>query len=622
MDDQAVTSKRSSAEVVKLEPLFQQLSEPAGELKRWTESLLALEMQVVRAKGATALRFTPQGSVEIVGVFPVPVNESAVPSWVVQCAAGLKKAGRPGQLDDGFETQVRMQKTAMGPALVAPLLIPGAGPIVQSFLMPENIQLRGPERQIKILCGLLRGFALQQQRVTSQDGLDRLEKAMEVLIAVNQHDRCLSAVLSLCNTLCTQWGCERVSIGFLKGRFVRMRATSHTENFSRKQQLIQDIEAAMEECLDQDMEVAYPPDPKATVIWRSAQALAQGHGANAVLSLPLRRQAEAKAVVTLERPGDMPFDDRATEALRLTVDLCTPRILGLYQRDRWFGARWLAGIRSCFALVFGSRYTWIKLMILAVMGLAIFAVYGQGTYRAQASFVFKPAAQRTICAPFDGYVKTVGVEVGDTVKRNSTIMAVLDTTELELKLASAKADEFRYRKEEDAYTRDGDIAKASISSSQADSALADINLLKYMISQAQIFCPVPGVVVSGEMKERIGAPVKTGDILFEVTDVNAIEAELYVPEDQIQEIVKGQTGFLATASYPGRRIDFKVERISPSAEVVNNRNVFKVRATLETHAMWMRPGMEGIAKVDLGQRRYLWIWSRKIINWLRMKLWF
>jgi hypothetical protein len=35
----------------------------------------------------------------------------------------------------------------------------------------------------------------------------------------------------------------------------------------------------------------------------------------------------------------------------------------------------------------------------------------------------------------------------------------------------------------------------------------------------------------------------------------------------------------------------------------------------------MRSGMEGIAKVDVGPRRYIWIWTRPIVNWVRMRLW-
>ncbi len=95
-----------------------------------------------------------------------------------------------------------------------------------------------------------------------------------------------------------------------------------------------------------------------------------------------------------------------------------------------------------------------------------------------------------------------------------------------------------------------------------------------------------------------------------------------VPEDEIFDVKVGQEGYLATFSYPAERMKFEVERIEPMAEVVNQRNVFKVRVRLlETHP-WMRPGMEGVAKVHVAKRRYIWIWTRKITNWIRMKFWF
>ena len=103
--------------------------------------------------------------------------------------------------------------------------------------------------------------------------------------------------------------------------------------------------------------------------------------------------------------------------------------------------------------------------------------------------------------------------------------------------------------------------------------------------------------------------------------LEALQAELLVSEEEIYDIKVGQEGVLATASYPGQQIKFVVERISPIAEVVNQRNVFKVRVQLLETYSWMRPGMEGVAKVSIGRRHYAWIWSRKIVNWIRMQLW-
>jgi hypothetical protein len=128
-------------------------------------------------------------------------------------------------------------------------------------------------------------------------------------------------------------------------------------------------------------------------------------------------------------------------------------------------------------------------------------------------------------------------------------------------------------------------------------------------------------VVEGDLKRRIGAPVKTGDVLFEVTPLDSLRAVLHVAEDQITDIRVGQRGYLATASYPGQRIGFEVERVNPIAEIVKQENIFKVRVRLSELYPWMRPGMEGVAKIDIDKRPYAWIWTRKIINWVRMKLW-
>jgi hypothetical protein len=55
--------------------------------------------------------------------------------------------------------------------------------------------------------------------------------------------------------------------------------------------------------------------------------------------------------------------------------------------------------------------------------------------------------------------------------------------------------------------------------------------------------------------------------------------------------------------------------------VVDHQNVFKVRVQLLEQRDWMRPGMEGIAKISVGKKRYVWLWSHRLTNWLRMKLW-
>ena len=83
----------------------------------------------------------------------------------------------------------------------------------------------------------------------------------------------------------------------------------------------------------------------------------------------------------------------------------------------------------------------------------------------------------------------------------------------------------------------------------------------------------------------------------------------------------GQQGRLATASFPGQRLQFIVERVNPAAEIVNNRNVFKVRVRLLETRPWMRPGMEGVGKITVDRRKLIWIWTHQAIDWLRLFIW-
>ena len=178
-----------------------------------------------------------------------------------------------------------------------------------------------------------------------------------------------------------------------------------------------------------------------------------------------------------------------------------------------------------------------------------------------------------------------------------------------------------YLKQAAAAMRDNETASAQIAQANAEKTQAQMDLLDYYIERAKLVSPISGIVTKGDLKRQIGAPVKTGDLLFEVCPIESLRAELMVPEDLIFDIKVDQRGRLATASYPGKAIEFVVERINPVAEVVNQRNVFKVRVRLLETYPWMRPGMEGVAKVSVGRRRYVWIWTRKITNWIRMKLW-
>ena len=619
------SKKSADAISIELGDLVDRLKQPNMNPAQFLVDLLAAQCFLGKADCGAILRAGQNNDIEVLALYPPLGRGASAPDWLTRSAGFARDVLSSNKMLirplDGSGQQG--DRTKQSHIVILPFSLAGIDKAIAAFVVTSRnkTSLDVSSRKLQLSIALMGSPGMKSTQQNWQESCERLQRAMETLSALNRQGRFTSAAMAFCNEVASQWKCERVSIGFLKERYVQLKAMSHTESFSRKMQIVQDIESAMEECLDQDVEILSPAPKEATFVSRAADKLSEHYGPLNVLSFPLRRNGEVLAVLTLERPADRAFSPDEIETIRLTCELCSPRLVNLYEYGRWIGTTIAIKARNSLAGLVGPKHTWIKLIAILCFAAILFLIFAKGQFRPDAPFVLEATYQQVVPAPFDGYIKHVDVEVGDVVEGSSSILGGLDTAELRLSLAAAKAEKASYLKQASAAMRDGETAQAQIAQANADKIQAQIELLEYQISQASLVSPIGGVVVKGDLKREVGAPVKVGDILFEVCPLESLRAQLMVPEDAIYDVKVGQEGYLATASYPGERIKFVVERINPIAEVVNQRNVFKVRVQLlDTHS-WMRPGMEGIAKVSVGKRRYVWIWTRKILNWIRMKLW-
>jgi hypothetical protein len=46
-----------------------------------------------------------------------------------------------------------------------------------------------------------------------------------------------------------------------------------------------------------------------------------------------------------------------------------------------------------------------------------------------------------------------------------------------------------------------------------------------------------------------------------------------------------------------------------------------VEARLDETPERLRPGLEGVGKIEVDRRLLVWIWTRQVIDWLRLQLW-
>ena len=111
-------------------------------------------------------------------------------------------------------------------------------------------------------------------------------------------------------------------------------------------------------------------------------------------------------------------------------------------------------------------------------------------------------------------------------------------------------------------------------------------------------------------------------MLFEIAPLDNYRVVLQVDERQITGIRLGQSGELVLSSMPNSSFPVSVSKITPVSMAKEGRNTFRVEAQLQSDSgVRLRPGMEGLAKIHIDDRRLIWIWTHELVNWIKLKFW-
>jgi biotin carboxyl carrier protein len=432
-----------------------------------------------------------------------------------------------------------------------------------------------------------------------------------------------SAAMNLCNEMATRTGASRVSIGWVKNERVRVKALSHTEEFDKRQELIVQLERAMEECYDQEEVVQYEPDGSSSNnVTREAQALSRAQGNNSVISIPLRRQAEIIGVLLLEFAPGQKLGPQAAQGLSVAADLLAPQLYDRYTNDRYLITKVGISTREGFKALIGPKHWVAKTVIFLSIATIVFLCVYSPMYRVVAPFSFAAMEKRSVDAPFEGYLKTVYVRPADKVTAGQPLFE-LDTTELRKELTRALGEMNSYEKQYYKYLgeKPAKVAEANIAWAQREAARAEAELFQLKIDRATVKAEIDGEVLEGDLKDKIGGAVKRGDPLMLIGQPGKLRGELRVAEKDIQDVRKGANGNLAITSLPQAKFPFTVERIVPSTEVKDAGAHFRVMVNLDQADPAWLPGMEGEARIDVRPRPLIWQWTHRVVDFVRLKLW-
>ncbi|MBC5785462.1 HlyD family efflux transporter periplasmic adaptor subunit [Ramlibacter sp. USB13] len=448
----------------------------------------------------------------------------------------------------------------------------------------------------------------------------RLEVAQEVLATAMQDAGLRASALAVANDLAGRLGCERVAIGLVRHDRCEVEAISHTATFDRRTDFVRLLAEAMEEVPDLGQSFVHPPLAADAVGGLAHATLSASRGDVSVLSVPLADDNDTVGVLTLERRREQPFGAEDLLLCEAAGELLGPVFAMKRRAEMPWTERTVGAWRRGATMLFGPRHPGLKLVALVVLAVATVLALATTQYRVASKVAIEGAVQRSIVAPFQGYVAESHVRAGESV-RAGQVLARLDDRDLRLERARwlAEAEQMARRYRQAAAT--SDRAAMAISSAQEEQARAQLALVEERLARSTLSAPFDGLVVVGDLSQLLGSPVEQGKVLFEVAPLDRYRVILNVDERDIGEVAVGQRGEIALAGMPYERLPFTVRNVTPVSTAQDGHNFFRVEAQLDSASVRLRPGMEGVGKIEVGERKLLWTWTHTFVEWVQLALW-
>lgn len=496
-------------------------------------------------------------------------------------------------------------------AVVALRITPRSGDALQAAM-----------RQLQWDASWIENRILRKELFQAGQARERIATALEFVAGVLEEPKFNAAAPSFATLLATRLQADRVSIGFLKGEQVKVRALSHSSHFTERMNLVRGIADAMAESIDQESTILFPvPAEAPPCVSRAHAELSSLDGECAICTVPFFDSAgKGLGAITLERGLAAPFSEREVELCEAVAAVVGPILEAKRRLDRPLPLHAAYAGKEQLGRLLGPRHPLYKAVFLLLVALTVFFSVAQGNYRIAAKTTVEGAVLRVIAAPFDGFIAEAPARPGDVV-RQGDILARLDDREKKLERARIASQKEQYLRQYREALATGNRVQMRILRQQMAQADAQTRLLDHQIAKAVLVAPFDALVVSGDLSQALGAPVEKSKILFEVAPLKDYRVRLHVDEQRVADLKEGQQGTLILNSLPDSEFPITVRKITPVSVTAEGKNQFLVEASLDRYSTRLRPGMEGVGKILVGKRLLVWVWTHETLDWLRLWVW-
>ncbi len=478
-------------------------------------------------------------------------------------------------------------------------------------------------RDIHWAMGWPRELIGRQRSMQLEQKMQRIGSISEVIATSIQQGPLQQILFDVVNDVTRQLQASRTAIGLVSGHRVIPKAISDAAHFENNTETLGHYAAAMQEAMDLGELIqidAGDSGDQSRVSMPAHAELIRYSKSQAIVSVPLQLGARKIGALIVERFEPLPFEAADLDWLRALANT-VPAVIELKRSAQQSLWRHLRNNTTQFLTrLLGPRHLVYKYVTVCVIAVVAALCLVRLEYRVTATTSIEGEVQRVAAAPFEGFLAASYVRAGDVVSKDQ-LLCTLDDRDIRLERDKWLGEREQHSRELRQAMAEHDLSKVQIYEAQVRQADAHYRQVEDQLRKAQVKAPFNGVVISGDLSQLVGSPVERGKKLFEIAPLESYRVILQVDESELRHVTNNQRGVLLVSGVADQPIIFHVSHVTPVATAKEGKNYFRVEASLDSAPPKLRPGMEGVGKIDIGQRSLWWILTHSSADWLRLWLW-
>lgn len=424
----------------------------------------------------------------------------------------------------------------------------------------------------------------------------------------------------ICNLLNERFKCQRVGFGLVKGMRVKLLGLSGQIDFNGESQLTRQIELVMEESAEQSSMIHYSEPNDSQTVTMHHKAYVDSNRNSQLLSVPVISEKNVLGVLFFQTASNNPINKHEIKILQRLTHLISLPLLQHKSRRMLFNKPVTNESANFINRLLGQNYLKLKFLGLSLVFAVVGLSFVQTDQQVYAKSDIVGSVQYQIISPQSGFIEDAKVRAGDYVAKGSPVV-VLDRKDLLLEKQKLESELTKIARQYQQALAKKERAQIGMAVAEKAQIQAQLDLLIEKLKRGVIRSPIDGLVVSGDLSQMLGAPIEKGQQLFEIAPLDDYRVLLRVDEHDIAKVDLNQNGVLRLTGLPYEPLAVKLTRITSQSEALEGANYFRIEADVISSGVTIKPGMQGVTQIKVGQASVLTVWMQSTLERLRLWLW-